>query len=82
MPKAQRSLLDEVREALPGTRGPRTWYSSLPDDLRDECDRIKAAFRSGAMGTKTGLSMTLSKALKARGIDIGHSGVQTWLERP
>jgi hypothetical protein len=81
MAKAK-SLLDEVKDSLPGGRGPRTWYHTLPDDVREECDRIKAAYKAGAMGTKTGLSTALSKALKARGIDIGHSGVGTWLERP
>lgn len=77
-----RSLLDEVKDTLPSGRGPRTWYHALPDDIRSECDQIKAAYKAGAMGTKTGLSAALSKALKARGIDIGHSGVITWLERP
>lgn len=81
MAKAK-SLLDEVKESLPGGRGPRTWYDSVPADIRDECDKIKAAYKAGAMGTKTGLSMALSKALKARGVKVGHSGVCSWLERP
>lgn len=82
MAKPAKSLLEEVKDSLPGARGPRTWYDNLPSDLRQECDKIKAAFKAGSMGTKTGLSMTLARALKARGIEIGHSGVGTWLVRP
>jgi len=77
-----RSLVDEVKSSLPSGRGPLTWYDRLSPEMRDECDKIKAAFRAGEMGTKTGLGFTLARVLKSRGIDIGHSGVISWLERP
>ena len=81
MAKAK-SLVDEVRSALPTGRGPQTWYDRLPDDVRSECDQIKAAFHAGEMGTKTGLGFALARVLKTRGVYIGHSGVISWLERP
>lgn len=76
-----RSLLDEVENSLPKGKGFAPWYEKLPDDIRKECEQIKAAWQAGRLGTKTGLATALSRSLKARGIDIGYAGVVRWLEK-
>jgi hypothetical protein len=80
MAKAK-SLIEEVSDNLPRAKGLRPWYETLPSDLQSECEQIKAAWRAGKMGTKTGLAWTLSRSLKARGIEIGHYGIVRWLEK-
>lgn len=75
-------LLDDVKADLP-RKGQPAWHEVLPDDLRQEIESVRAAWLAGELGasaTKTGLATALSKALQARGIDIGRSGVQRWLE--
>lgn len=78
-----RSLLDEIKTTLPTRRGFAPWHETLPPDLREEVETIKRQWQQGALqATKTGLAQSLSKALKARGIQIGQLGVSRWLERP
>lgn len=75
-------ILDAVVAGLPGRKGLQPWYETLPPQVRKEVDDIKAGWQKGSIkASKTGLSRSLSKALKARGIDIGHKGVLAWLER-
>jgi len=82
MPKMS-SLLDEVKANLKDRRGPVTWTESLPADLADEVKSLKAQWRDGKLATtKTALGHSLAKALQARGVNIGHSGVIRWLEKP
>ena len=76
-----RSLLDEVENNIPKSKGFAPWYEKLPDDIREECEQIKAAWQAGRLGTKTGLANALSRSLKSRGIGIGCSGVIKWLEK-
>lgn len=80
MAKAK-SLIEEVAQNLPRVKGLRPWHETLPPDLQVECEQVKAAWRAGKMGTKTGLAWALSKSLKTRGIEIGHYGVMRWLEK-
>jgi hypothetical protein len=74
-------LMDDVLANLP-KKGTTPWHQKLPADLLDELRQVKAAFEEGAMpkATRTGLAFALSKSLKARGIDIGHRGVEQWLQ--
>jgi hypothetical protein len=74
-------LMDDVLANLP-KKGTTPWHLKLPPDLLDELRQVKAAFEAGAMpkATRTGLAFALSKSLKARGIDIGHRGVEAWLQ--
>ena len=74
-------LMDDVLAHLP-KKGTAPWYSKLPPDLLAELQQVKAAFEAGTIGkaTKTGLAFAISKSLKARGIDIGHRGVEQWLQ--
>lgn len=75
-------ILDAVITDLPHRKGMQPWYETLPSQVRKEVDDIKAGWQEGRIkASKTGLSKSLSKALKARGIDIGHKGVLAWLER-
>ena len=77
------TLLGDVKAKLPTRRGFAPWYECLPQDLAGEVQRIKCQWRAGKLkASKTGLGNTLSRALKARGIQIGHAGVIKWLERP
>ncbi len=78
----KRTLMEEVLAEIP-RKGFKPWHHDIPADLRAECEGLRAAFWSGAMGskvTKTGLSQCLAKSLQARGVHIGHSGVAKWLE--
>jgi hypothetical protein len=74
-------LIDDVLANLP-KKGTVPWHGKLPPDLMAELQQVKAAFDAGTMGkaTKTGLAFAISKSLKARGIDIGHRGVEAWLQ--
>ena len=77
-------LLDEVAKALP-KKGQQPWHTVIDPALLKELEAVKKAFRTNdgtlpAHTTKTGLAFALAKSLKARGIDIGRSGVQRWLE--
>jgi len=74
-------LIDDVKAELP-RKGQPPWHETLPDDLRAEIEDVRKAWLAGQLpaATKTGLSAALSKALKARGVDIGPFGVQRWLE--
>jgi hypothetical protein len=74
-------LMDDVLANLP-KKGTTPWHLKLPPDLMAELQQVKAAFEAGAMpkATRTGLAFALSKSLKARGIDIGHRGVEAWLQ--
>ena len=76
-----RSLIEEVSDNLPRARGPKPWHEMLPPDIQSECEQIKAAWRDGKLGTKNCLAWTLSRSLKARGIEIGHYGILRWLEK-
>jgi hypothetical protein len=76
-----RSLIEDVAGDLPRRKGFRPWYETLPADISEECVAIKAAWKEGRMGTKTGLARALSKNLRARGIEIGQLGVIRWLEK-
>jgi len=77
------SLLNDVKARLPTRRGFAPWYELLPRETAAEVIEIKRQFRTGELATtKSALADSLSKALKARGIDIGHMGVLRWLERP
>lgn len=83
MAKGKRALLDDVLGTLPTERGVKPWYETVPPDLAEELRIIKEQWLSGKLpATKTGLGYTLSRALKSRGVTIGHSGVIRWLERP
>lgn len=76
------SLLDDVRATLQARKGPPPWYETLPAALKAEIDAIKADWKGGRLqATKTSLSVSISKALAARGVKIGHSGVIRWLEK-
>jgi hypothetical protein len=80
MPK--KTLLDDVVATLPTRRGFRPWNEVLPSDIAAEVEEIKRQFISGELSTtKSALAMSLSRALKARGIQIGHMGVARWLEK-
>lgn len=77
-----RTLLEEVRALLP-KKGQKPWHERTDPELRKELEAIKADFLAGKMGpgvTKTGLSTALAKSLKDRGMEIGFSGVQRWLQ--
>jgi hypothetical protein len=77
------SLLDEVKANLKDRRGPASWIDLLPADLAAEAIAIKAQWRDGKLATtKTALAHSLAKGLQARGVNIGHSGVTRWLEKP
>lgn len=79
-----RTLLEEVRALLP-KKGQVPWHQRVDPALREELETIKADFLAGKMGsgvTKTGLSTALAKSLLERGIQIGTSGVQQWLQNP
>lgn len=76
------SLLDDVRATLQTRKGPPPWHETLPDALKSEIEAIKADWKSGRLhATKTALSMSISKALAARGVKIGYLGVTRWLEK-
>ena len=75
------SLIEEVSGFLPKKKGLAPWHETLPPDLRKECEQVKAAWKAGKMGTKTGLANALSRSLKLRGIEIGCFGVTKWLEK-
>lgn len=80
MPKQTTSLLDDVVANLP-KKGPASWHETLPPALAEELEQVRQRFVAGEIhgATKTGLAAALSKSLKARGIDIGHRGVESWL---
>jgi hypothetical protein len=81
MPKP--TLLDDVQAGLNDRKGTLTWFELLPPEVAKEVAAIKAAWRDGTLvTTKTALGHSLSKALTARGIEIGYAGVIRWLERP
>lgn len=81
MAKEKSSLFNEVVAGLP-RRGPAQWQTLITGDLAVELEQIKTKFRAGKIptATRTGLSMALAKSLKARGIDIGFRGVESWLK--
>jgi hypothetical protein len=82
-PKASApTLLDATRERIPKHRGFAPWNERLPADLLAEANAVKAAWARGELGTKTATAIALSHALQARGIKIGRSGVERWLEKP
>lgn len=77
------SLLEDVQSQLKDRRGPVTWIEALPAELANEVKSLKAQWRDGKLATtKTALGHSLAKALQARGVNIGHSGVIRWLEKP
>ena len=77
-----KSLMDEIKAALPSRRGFAPWYEALEPGLREEVHAIKREWLAGRLkATKTGLAQTLSLRLKARGVNIGHNGVTRWLEK-
>jgi len=76
------SLRDDVLANIP-RKGFEPWHKSLPSDIRQEVEQLRADFHAGRLGagvTKTGLSHTLAKALRDRGVLIGHAGVRKWIE--
>jgi hypothetical protein len=78
MPKSTK-LLEDVQGLLP-KKGFKPWHEKVPADLLAELEEVRRQYRSGALGgTKTGTATALSKALQARGIDIGQRGVEKWL---
>lgn len=82
MAKAKHSLLEEVRAGLPSRRGLAPWYETLPEDVMREVEEIVNLWLAGTLDTtKTALGHQLSKSLKKRGHNIGHSGIIQWLGR-
>lgn len=76
------SLLDDVRATLPTRKGFAPWHETLQEALKAEIESIKDDWKSGRLqATKTALSASISKALAARGVKIGHLGVARWLEK-
>jgi hypothetical protein len=80
MGKTKTSLLDDVVANLP-RKGQAPWHTTIAPELLAELEEIKARFLAGQIpaATKTGLATALSKSLKARGITVGHRGVESWL---
>jgi hypothetical protein len=76
------SLLDDVKAGIGARRGEVPWYLKAPKAVMEELDSIKRAWLDGQIATtKTQLAFSISRALKSRGISIGHSGVLAWLEK-
>jgi len=80
MPKPKTSLLEDVVANLP-TKGQSPWHTTIDPALLQELDDIRKQFLAGEIprATKTGIASALSKSLKARGVDIGQRGVESWL---
>lgn len=80
MPKPKTSLLEDVVANLP-TKGQAPWHTTIPADLLEELEAVRQRFLAGEIprATKTGFAAAISKSLKARGIEIGHRGVEAWL---
>jgi hypothetical protein len=80
MGKPRGSLLDDVVANLP-RKGQQPWHTTIPADLLQELEQVRARFEAGEIpgATKTGLASALAKSLKSRGISIGHRGVESWL---
>lgn len=82
MAKAKTSLLEEVKAGLPSRRGLAPWYETLPAEVMKEVEDITNLWLTGSLDTtKTALGHQLSKSLKKRGYNIGHSGIIQWLSR-
>lgn len=80
---AKPRLIDDVKASLNDRKGFTAWHESLPSGIAAEIGEVKSQWRAGTLGTtKTALAKSLSKALAARGVSIGHAGVIRWLERP
>ena len=76
-------LLDDVRKAMANTRhGSKKWHEKLAPEHHAELDAIKAAWRSGELGTrKKTLARSLAENMRSRGIsDVGEQGVIAWLD--
>jgi hypothetical protein len=73
------SLADEVVAGLQ-KKGPPAWHENIPTSIMTELEAIRADFRGGKMKTtKTTLSRSISKAMKARGHAVGDHAVVKWL---
>ena len=80
MPKPTRTLLDDVLANLP-KKGQKPWHETLPPEVLAEIEQLRSKFLAGEIpaATKTGFANALAKSLTARGIVIGHRGVEAWL---
>jgi hypothetical protein len=80
MGKPRGSLLDDVVANLP-RKGQQPWHTTIPAELLQELEQVRARFLAGEIpsATKTGLATALAKSLKSRGVEIGHRGVESWL---
>ena len=80
MGKPKTSLLEDVVANLP-RKGQQPWHTTIPAELLQELEQVRARFLAGEIpsATKTGLATALAKSLKSRGVEIGHRGVESWL---
>lgn len=63
------SLLEDAQAGPVG--GNRCWVTTLPDDLAQEMREVEAAVEAGTPPVNYA---ALSRALKARGIEVGDPG--------
>ena len=80
MGKPRNSLLEDVVANLP-RKGQAPWHTMIPPELLEELEALRRQFLAGEIprATKTGFAAAIAKSLKTRGVEIGHRGVESWL---
>jgi hypothetical protein len=84
MPRKAPSLKDQIVQGITENRkGPLGWFGKLTADVQADLVEIRADFREGKTeGSKTALSDSIHRVLKARGlITVTRAEVFRWLNK-